>query len=235
MQRYFANISNDIVTFTNEDTHHIIHVMRFKVGQHIEVVDNQKTYLCEITSLLPLTAKVVNELVENNELTTDVTLFFVLAKGDKLDLVVQKATELGVKKIVLLKSKRSIVKYEAKDVEKKLCRFSKIAKEASEQSKRSVVPQILGVYDINHIPSELHCEKNLVAYEKESSHVHNLISFNNHKSISIVIGSEGGLEEEEVLSLNKQGFSNVSLGKRILRCETAAIYALSVISYLIEK
>ncbi len=234
MQRYFAELIDNQIRLSDDDIHHIIHVMRMKVGNHFEIVVNQKLYLCEITNLSPLSFnKEIKE--EDVEIKTDITLFFALAKGDKIDLVIQKATELGVHKIVLFKSKRCVVNFDNKDIDKKLSRYKKIAKEASEQCHRLIVPEILGVVDINKIDSYLE-EVNLLAYEKEAGNTTN--SFNidkNTKSVSVMIGSEGGFEEEEVKLLTEKGFKTISLGKRILRCETAAIYALSVLAYELEK
>ena len=234
MQRYFARIENQIVNLSNEDQHHILHVMRYREGDLIEVVSEGKLFLCKIDTLNPLIIRVNHEIINNSELNKNVTLFFPLAKGDKIDLVVQKCTELGVNKIVLVSTKRCVVSFEKKDIDKKISRFQKIAKEASEQSKRLNIPEILGVFDIKNIPENLLCDINLLAYEKESSNSSNKISSISKDSVSIFIGPEGGFEEDEVSYLNKVGFMNVSLGKRILRCETAAIYSLSVLSYLIE-
>ena len=235
MQRYFATIINNSVSFSKEDEHHITHVMRMRVGDRFEVVDESKLYICEITSLSPLTTKVVEEKKEDVELNAHVTLFFALAKGDKIDLVIQKATELGVHRIVLFKSKRCVVNFEDKDVSKKLIRYQKIAKEASEQCHRLIVPEICGVVDLKGLKPYLE-EINYIAYEKEAGKTDD--SFNlpkDIKGISVMIGSEGGFDEEEVEYLVKEGFIKVSLGKRILRCETAAIYALSVLAYKLER
>ena len=112
--------------------------------------------------------------------------------------------------------------------------FQKIAKEASEQSHRTLIPEVLGVYDINNIPHDLLADLNLLAYEKEAGQTSDFIN-KDAKSISVMIGPEGGFSDEEVAKLVKDGFKLISLGKRILRTETAAVYALSVISYLLEK
>ena len=235
MQRYFANIINNQVCLSEEDKHHITHVMRMRVGEKFEVVNASKLYICEISSLSPLGVNILEEKAEDVELNKRVTLFFALAKGDKIDLVIQKATELGVHRIVLFKSRRCVVNFEDKDISKKLARYQKIAKEASEQCHRLVVPEILGVVDLKGIKPYLE-DINYIAYEKEAGDTKE--SFNLPKdinSVSIMIGSEGGFDEDEVNSLVKQGFVKVSLGKRILRCETAAIYALSVLAYKLEK
>ena len=234
MQRYFATLVDQQIVLSEDDIHHIIHVMRMKVGDRFEVVVKARLYECEITSLSPLQfCKIEKE--EDVEIKTNITLFFALAKGDKIDLVIQKATELGVHKIVLFKSKRCVVNFDNKDIDKKLNRYRKIAKEASEQCNRLIVPEILGVIDLKIIDSYLE-EVNLLAYEKLAGNTTESFEIKERtKSVSIMIGSEGGFEEEEVNYLTNKGFQTISLGKRILRCETAAIYALSVLAYLLEK
>ena len=124
MQRYFASFNNEEIILSPNDVHHITNVMRIKVGDNFEAVSDNKCYLCTITSINPL--KVSKELKEDNsELPTSLTLFFALAKGDKMELVIQKATEIGVSRIILFKSTRSVVKFENKDIAKKLERYQK--------------------------------------------------------------------------------------------------------------
>lgn len=237
MQRYFAEIINNKVKLGDGDVHHLLHVIRAHKGEEIEVVADNKLYCCEVESLSPLSIKINYEIPTDSELPNEVTLFFALAKGDKIDFVVQKATELGVSKIVLFKSERCVVKYDEKDIVRKLERFNKIAKEASEQSHRLKVPEIVGVVDLKNIPSNLLANINLLAYEKEAGETCSFFeSVSKNKSISVFIGPEGGFSEEEVDYLvNKSSCKLISLGKRILRTETAAVYALSVIGFLLEK
>ena len=237
MQRYFASVDNQyFVHLSKEDEHHVCHVMRMKKGDEIEVVDNAHLFLCRIDSFNPLTISVIHEIANDVEIKEDITLLFALTKGDKIDLVLQKATELGVKKVALIESERTVVNYEGKDIDKKLERFKKIMKEASEQSHRLIVPELLGVYNLKNLPSNLLSDLNYVAYEKDANHIDEAFQgLEKGKSISILIGPEGGFSEQEINHLTKQGFIRTSLGKRILRAETAAIYALSVIGYLLEK
>ena len=238
MQRYFASLlDTEHVQLTKDDEHHLLHVMRMKKDDEIEAVADNKLYLCKIKSVNPLDIYIVHELKSDVELPVDVTLLFALTKGDKIDLVVQKATELGVKNIALIQSERSVVKYDNKDIDKKIQRFQKIMKEASEQSHRLMIPEIVGVIDIKNIPSSLLEDINLLTYEKEAGSTKSLFeSFKNNQNISVMIGPEGGFSESEVnLLISKYNFQLVSLGKRILRTETAAVYALSVLSSLMEK
>ena len=237
MQRYFANLlDNEHIKLTSEDEHHLLHVMRMKKGDEIEVVAGNKLFLCKIDSVNPLSIYIVNEIKSDVELEADVTLLFALTKGDKIDLVMQKATELGVKRIALIQSERTVVKYEEKDIEKKCARYQKIMKEASEQSHRLIVPEMMGVYNLKKLPKEVFSDLNYVAYEKDAGDTKEAFAdVKKGKSISVIVGPEGGFSKEEVDQLANQGFIRTSLGKRILRAETAAIYALSVIGYLLEK
>lgn len=237
MQRYFASlIDKEHVKLEPEDEHHLLHVMRMRQGDEIEVVANGVLYLCNIGSTNPLTIYVVHEIETDVELNVDVTLLFALTKGDRTDLVVQKATELGVKRIALIQSERTVVRYEEKDIAKKCARYQKIMKEASEQSHRLIVPEMMGIFNLKKLPKEVFSDLNYVGYEKDASDVNGMFAnFDKKKSITILIGPEGGFSGEEINNLVKQGFIRTSLGKRILRAETAAMYALSVIGYLLEK
>ena len=237
MQRYFAKIIDKQVFLDDGDVHHLLNVMRAKEGTNIEVVYDKKIYLCEVQKLNPLGIYTIKTLDDDPELTKEVTLFFGLAKGDKIDFVIQKATELGVSKIVLFSSQRCVVDFSSKDINKKLERYKKIAKEASEQSHRVIVPEVLGVYKLKDISDDMLCDLNYVAYEKLSNS-NNFLSemkVKNSDSISVFIGPEGGFEESEIELLEAKGVHPITLGKRILRTETAAVNILSVISYLIEK
>lgn len=233
MQRYFANIVGNQVFLDDGDVHHLLHVMRMANGDNIEVVCNETLYIAYIESINPLIIKVNHKVDCDVELPKDVTLFFALAKGDKIDFVCQKATELGVKNIILVNTKRCVTKFDNKDVSKKIARFSKIVKEASEQSHRVVVPNVLGVIDLKEINNYL-CVENFVAYEKDANDSEKHFSIIN-TSVSVFVGPEGGFDPAEISYLESIGFKRLSLGKRILRTETAAVYALSVIGYLLEK
>ena len=237
MQRYFANIDKDYFVHLNpDDEHHVSHVMRMKKNDEIEVVHDGKVFLCRIEDFNPLRIVVIHEIENDVELKEDITLLFALTKGDKIDLVLQKATELGVKKVALIESERTVVTYEGKDQEKKLMRFNKIMKEASEQSHRLVVPSLLGIYNLKNLPQEVFSDINYVAYEKDANDTDSIFSkVTKGKSVTILIGPEGGFSEQEINRLMSLGFIRTSLGKRILRAETAAIYALSVLGYILEK
>lgn len=237
MQRYFATRNKNQIILGDGDVHHLLHVMRARKDDEIEAVIEGKLYSGIIKSLNPLNIEINYEIPLDSELPCSVTLFFALAKGDKIEFVIQKATELGVSRIVLVKTERCVTKFSGEDFRRKLERFNKISKEASEQSHRLVIPEIVGVIDIKNIPSDLLANHNLLAYEKEAGQTSSFLEQVNDKtSYSIMIGPEGGFSNEEVnLLTSKYHFELVSLGKRILRTETAAVYALSVIGCLLER
>ena len=238
MQRYFAEINNNIVTLSQGDYFHLTKVMRANVNDHIEVVDqHQKPYLCIITSVNPLKIEVQEPINKQSELSKEVTLFFGLAKNDKIEFVLQKATELGAKRIVLFQGQRSVVKYTYQDFDRKLSRFNAIIKEAAEQCHREVLPEVLYRHSIKDIEEELLGDVNLFPYELEAGDTTVLNNELNKKyrKIAVIIGPEGGFSAEEAEQLVAKKFVPVSLGRRILRCETAAVYALSVIANKIEN
>lgn len=238
MQRYFATLIKNQITLNKDDEHHVLNVMRSKVGDSLQVVVNSKCYLTYIKSINPLLLEVCSEIKENSEIKNDITLFFPLAKGDKVDLVIQKATELGVKKIILFKSEFCVVKMEQNDFIKKSIRYEKIAKEASEQCHRLCIPEILGIVDIKDIKDKYLSDINVFAYEKclgPSKSLFDCFNEVTNKSVSVIVGPEGGFSKSEADLLIFNKFIPVSLGNRILRCETAAIYSMSVISSILEK
>ena len=236
MQRYFVSLINEKIVFNEQDIFHIQKVMRNKVGDEIEIVYDGKAFLVAIDSLNPLNVHVVNPILSDSELPFDLVLFLPLTKSDKIELVIQKATEIGATKIYLYRANRSVVKLDNDAFNKKFDRFNKIAKEASEQCHRLVIPEISGILNVKDIKDHL-SNLNLVAYELDagntSSFYDELDKING--SVSFIVGPEGGFEEYEIKALEDMSFKRVSLGKRILRMETAAIYGLSVIASFMEK
>ena len=237
MQRYFVNLENQNVILSQDDVFHLTKVMRVKENEHIQVVDKDthKSYLAVVLQVNPLKVVIQEPINEEVELNKNVTLFFALAKSDKIEFVIQKATELGAKKVVLFQGKRSVVKFSKDDFARKESRYISIAKEAAEQCHRQYIPEIIYVDNIKGIKDYLE-DINLFAYELEAGKSTDLESMlKTHQSVSVIIGPEGGFDESEAQYLKELDFKPISLGKRILRCETAAVYALSVISYLLEK
>lgn len=238
MQQYFAKDKvNNRFILDDSDLFHIEKVMRMKNDDLIYVSFEDKIYESLIKfNKGQLSVECVRETVINNELNCNVTLIYGLPKGDKFEFVVQKATELGVATIVPFAASRS-VSVISKDKEmKKLERWNKIAKEASEQSKRNRLVKVEKVCDEDSILN-YKSKLNLVAYEDVSSEgcnkLYNLLS-KKYDSITLVVGPEGGFEQREIDHLVENGFEVVSLGKRILRSETAPLFLMSIISYMYE-
>lgn len=224
MQQFFVedilNI-NQTVELNNDVYYQLTKVLRANNGYKFRLVDkNHEIFLCELKDKL---AFIKEKLDENNELSCDITVIISLIKNDKFDFSLQKLTELGVKRIVPYIAKRSVVKQGKGN--NKLDRFNKIVREASEQCHRNIIPEICNYANIKDLNKYL-SDVNIIAYEKNDKIVNN---FSNKKSITIIIGPEGGFEKEEVNAIEKLGFESISLGKRILRAETAAIYLTSII------
>jgi len=238
MQRYFGNIMRKEVCLQDSDQFHLLKVMRARINDRIEVVSEGKVYLAEIQTLKPLRIEVIDTLKENNELKNDVVLIVSLLKGEKLDLVLQKATELGVEEIVLLQSERSIAKIRPLERDYKLERFNRIVKEAAEQSKRTRLPLLYRIINFSQL-SEITADIKLIAYEgaqgSSASFLNAIKCVKPGERIAILIGPEGGFAAHEVDEANEHGFHTVSLGRRILRAETASFYAMSVLSAYLER
>lgn len=224
MQQFFCDEKIEVGDFyplNKEIIYQLLKVLRANNGYLFRLVDKSGTiYLCELRDNK---AFIKEKLLEDNETSVDITVIMSLIKNDKFDLCVQKLTELGVKRIVPYIAKRSVVK-EGKG-NNKLDRLRKIAKEASEQSHRNFIPEICNFISFKDL-AKYKSDVNILAYEKEEK---KLCDLKGLKSISVLIGPEGGFEKEEVFKIVDLGFSSVSLGKRILRAETAAIYLTSLI------
>ena len=238
MQRYFGQIITNQALLGDDDIFHLTKVMRARVGDQIEVVSSEKVFLCEVKSIKPLQIDAIKQIKENHELKNQVILIAALIKGEKMDFLLQKATELGVGEIVLLQTERTIVKIKPAEKELKLERYRRILKEAAEQCKRTRIPMLYRVLDMKNI-KDVDAQVKMIAYEEESG---NTASFNSiirsikdKQKVAIVIGPEGGFSKNEVDIAVEAGYSPVSLGKRILRAETASFYALSVISNHLER
>ena len=238
MQRYFGKIIQKEVILDEGDQYHLVKVMRARKGDQIEVVYEGRVYLAEVTSVKPLRIDKLAQIKENNELKNDVVLICSLLKGEKLDLVIQKATELGVEEIVLLQSERSIVKIRNIDRDVKLQRFNRIVKEAAEQSKRTRLPLLYRVIKMDQL-FEVEADVLLMAYEGEAGNTSSFLSavksVKPGERVAILIGPEGGFSVDEVNQAKEYGYKTVSLGKRILRAETASFYALSVLAAHLER
>lgn len=237
MQRYFTSFKDEKnITISNDDIFHIVKVMRMKINDQFEINNDGDIYLAQINSLAPFSFKILKKIDENHELKTKITLLYCLPKGDKIDLVLQKATELGVNHIVLVNSSRCIAKINDENKKKKLARFNKIIKEATEQCKRNNLPALKDVIKFNEI-SNYQSDLNLIAYENSkmsNQELKDLLRNFKGNTVTILIGAEGGFSKEEVEYALKNNFISISLGNRILRSETSVFNLLSILGYELE-
>ena len=223
MQQYFVSetlSTGDEINLDKDILYHLVKVLRKDSSYTFRIVDQNGSIFHASLSGKD-TCLIKEKLDEDNELSCDITCILSLIKSDKLELCIQKLVELGVKRIVLYDARRSVMKI--KD-EKKLQRLSKIALEAAEQSHRNIVPQVLMPISIKQMKDYM-SEKNYICYESER----NITDIPSSSSITYIIGPEGGFEDKEYEQICALGFESISLGKRILRAETAALYMTSVI------
>ncbi|MCP8616911.1 16S rRNA (uracil(1498)-N(3))-methyltransferase [Salirhabdus salicampi] len=247
MQRYFIpneGWNGDVVTITKEDAHHIVNVMRMQPEDEIICCHTDgRVARCKIENITSeqVLCSVVEWLNENKELPVQITIAQALPKGDKLDYIVQKGTELGATAFIPYHGERSIVKWNDQKAKKKGQRLEKIAKEASEQSHRTKIPFIHSVQSLETIMHSSEYQVKLVASEEEAKTSNpSLLSdaigqIRKGDHILLVIGPEGGFSSNELVSLKEANFSFVRLGPRILRTETASLYFLSILSYQFEE
>jgi 16S rRNA (uracil1498-N3)-methyltransferase len=231
MQQYFVNTllsEGEEYTFTKEQAHHARDVVRLD-HETVRLVDPVSAWfaVCETRGhdfVAVVTAK--DEAV--NEPRIEITLAMALIRREKFELILQKATEVGVSRIVPFESSRCIVHAKKEKSDKQMQRYESILLSAAEQCKRNNVPMICDVIDFEDI-EQAKSEVNLAAYENAGRSAAKISDFRINESVTVVIGPEGGFSEEEIRELEEKGFAPVTLGPRILRAETAAIYALSVI------
>ncbi len=245
MHHFFVdknNINENIIIIDDKDDYnHAVRVLRLKQGERIIVSDSEGTdYICAVSETdgesLRLTVEEIME--DNHELPSRVTLFQCLPKSEKMELIIQKAVELGVSDIVPVISKNCVVKLDDKKTASKLKRWQLIAENAAKQSKRSIVPTVHE--PVNFKTAVELCEQHTVSiipYENESGITGTceaIVSFLPGNSVGVMIGPEGGFDPLEVAMANRHGVRSISLGKRILRTETAAIAVLSLIMIRLE-
>lgn len=240
MPRFFletGQIDDDQVIISEYDSHHITKVLRLRVGDMIECVDPSSTvHLVRITKLGTRVIGVVDGILEvSQESPLDLTLYQGLAKGDKMDYVIQKAVELGISKIVPFSSRYSVVKLEPKQVQNRLVRWQRIALEAAKQSGRTRLPEVTQPISFVELVQSVqeNCnqdELTILAYEGEKEQSLDRLQ-NETYAISMIVGPEGGFAPEEVEELTAAGVHTITLGQRILRTETAGLVLLSIVGY----
>lgn len=235
MQRYFTNnkTSNNFI-LSSDDTYHITKVMRMLINDKVEVIYNQELYICKIIEIEPeVKVEILEKKDELNELSHYITIVQSLVKEQKMDYILQKTTELGVNEIIPYEASRSIVKIDNKE-KKKIERWQKIVKEASEQSKRVKVPIISNLITLSNLVKLSDYDiKFLCTVNETSQNLKKVLSnLNENVRMLFVIGPEGGFTDEEERKLIENGFVSVSLGSSVLRTETASTFIMSVIRYL---
>ena len=236
MQRYFVDTKEDIFNLSNDDSYHITKVMRNKIGDKIEVVIDKELYICEIITLdKQVSVKKLEKIEQDSELPCYVTIAQSLVKEQKMDLILQKSCELGVSEIIPINTTRSVVKLDKKET-KKIDRWNKILKEASEQSKRIVIPKVNEILDIKDLSNLDYDIKILCTVNELSTSIKKVLSKDlNGAKIILVIGPEGGFTDKEEEILINSGYISTSFGNRVLRTETASLYALSIINYILMR
>lgn len=237
MYRFFVSpesISEGMVRITGGDVAHISHVLRMKVGEEIVISDQSDLdYYCEITSISreEVLAKVRFTEPQGRELPISITLLQGLPKGDKMELILQKAVELGAVRVVPVETARSVVRLDEKKAKSKVERWNAIAEGAAKQSGRGIVPPVTRVMNLKEALSLVKEEglQLIVPYEnaRGMQELKTLLRSPLAGSYAILIGPEGGLEEREVEMAKEAGAKVVSLGARILRTETAGMALIS--------
>ena len=244
MPRFF--ISKEQIALENEakrvhvlgdDAHHIARALRMAIGEKIEVCDSSRTvYTCTIEKFIDdkeVIARVDKEEESDTEPKCEIILYQALPKSDKMETIIQKSVECGATKIVPFKSERCIVKIDKKDENKKLDRWQKIAESAAKQCGRGIIPDINSILTFEEMIADAKkCDLTLFCYEAEDGYtIKDAMKAFNGEKIGIIVGCEGGFSAKEAEKINQAGLKSVGLGKRILRCETASVFALSCIAY----
>ena len=245
MQHFFVTpdqVAGEWIYIEGSDVNHMKNVLRMKAGEKLYVSDgNNKEYLCKVEDYEEDRAilAILEEKESDRELPSKIWLFQGLPKNDKMEWIVQKSVELGVYKVVPVTTKRAVVKLDAKKAAKKVARWNEIAKSASKQAGRGILPE---VGDVVTYKEALQMAKELdvvlIPYELASGMEHTRTVINQiepGKSVGIFIGPEGGFDVEEVEQALALGAAEITLGHRILRTETAGLAVLSVLVYQLEK
>ena len=234
MHRFFAERKDEgLLYLAKEDIKHFKDVLRIKDDEEVEVYIDGSGYIAVLNSYTKdeLSLKILSEIKEKYESDLKITLYQSLVKSDKMDFIIQKAIEMGAYGIVPIETKRSIVK--KKDIkDKKRDRYKNIAKAAAMQSKREFIPSVSDAMKLDEAKELLDSfDLVLVAYEDELEASIKDFDIKDKKNIAIIIGPEGGFDISEVDELKKYGYKSISLGKRILRAETAPIALLTMLYY----
>jgi len=238
MFRYFASkddIENNKINITGSDANHLKNILRAEIEDKVAVVTSDSEYVAKIINISEtgLLCEILETIENNNEAITSITICQGLPKQAKMETVIQQNVELGVKRFIPLITRRCVVKLnEASRINKKLDRWRKVSHESSKQSRRNIVPEVTEILDLKKLIL-LAKEENamiLVPYEKDNkTSIKKALSDNVSDNIFIIIGPEGGFDVEEIDYLIDNGAKIVSLGKRILRTQTAGLVAATCV------
>jgi 16S rRNA (uracil1498-N3)-methyltransferase len=245
MYHFFAeheNIQDTYIDITGTDVNHIKNVLRMKAGDQVIISSGDNIdYYCHLADLQDeyIRADIDSTDERGRELPTKIYLFQGLPKADKMELIVQKTVELGVFEVIPVAMKRSVVKLDQKKAESKGKRWNAIAESAAKQSKRSIIPQVIDTCSFQQaLTIAKACDVKLLPYECADgmNKTKELIGqLEPGKSVAIFIGPEGGFDQEELDQAQAAGFEIITLGRRILRTETAGLMLLSVLMYHFEQ
>ncbi len=254
MPKFFIKqnqIENNQIKIIGNDINHIKNVLRAKVGEEIEICnsDLQENYICKIKTIEKekINLEIIEKISSISESNIKVTIFQGIPKADKMELIIQKSVELGVYDITPVEMKRCVVKLQEKDKIKKVERWQKISEVAAKQSGRDYIPKVNNCIRLKEILNQRsEYDEIILAYEKEKENtlkqeISQIKQKFNSKlkaeelKIGIIIGPEGGIDEEEEKMLRENGIRVITLGNRILRTETVALNMLSIIMYELEE
>ena len=235
-------IGETTVRISGTDVNHIKNVLRMGPGEEILLSNGvDKDYLCEIESVSAdeVTARILEVREGGTELPVKLYLFQGLPKSDKMELIIQKAVELGVYQIIPVETKRAVVKLDKKKEESKIKRWSSVSESAAKQSKRLLIPEVTGVKTLREaFEYAKEFDMLLLPFEHAEGMTHTRDIFSRIKpgmKVGIFIGPEGGFEDGEVELGGTYGANTITLGKRILRTETAGLFVLSVLAFQLES
>lgn len=242
MPKFFVDkksISDGRITIAEPDSRHIARSLRMAVGDEITLSDGEgRDYKCRLARIRDeeCVAEIVEEGVSHAESPIKITLFMAMPKGDKLETVVQKAVELGVCSVVPFESERCIKRPAGDKLEKLAARLSRIAAEAAKQCGRSVIPSVPPMVRLADVLARLSdFDLSLFCYEGERERsLKDALVGRSPRTIAVIVGPEGGFSPKEAEQIVASGALSISLGGRILRCETAPDYVLSALSYHFE-
>lgn len=245
MFHFFAqheNIHDTYIDIVGSDVNHLKNVLRCKTGDSLLISSGDNVdYRCTISDMTKeyIRARIDSAEDKARELPAEVYLYQGLPKGDKMEMIIQKMTELGVAGIIPVSMKRSVVKLDTKKAEAKVKRWNAIAESAAKQSKRSVIPEVFPVMDFDRaIEQAAACEVKLLPYECADGMLRTKQIISGLKAgerVAILIGPEGGFDLEELELAGKAGWTVITLGSRILRTETAGMMLMSVLMYHFEE